>query len=506
MLYYVKKLSVCLSLWAICLVLSSSLFAQNPRIVVVEPGFATLNTAIVGDTLPNGARVDTNTVYMLRRGPNAIYLLDGSIENRFPLTIEAESGNGERPKIIPGVGGGGSSSRPFRARDNLTLRGLYVTNEDELGGLNTRIIRISADNAKIVVDDCHLDKDGQSAFRLDNAWISIFITNSIVSNIGVTNDPNNGRGIDDRGNPADSIVIENSTFYNLTSRVIRDAGGIINYARFNHNTLVNIGQFAVTFGEVAKVAFTNNLLINTGFYGHDSTDRQAVAIDSLIGGGVQVVNIRNNNFYLDPALEAAYPADSVSAIPFFNTTAQNFIDQAGTGATMLNEAISFANGPAVPTDVVTAFWNSPSDPQPPLDTAGEPFDFGYPNTTQSFSWGTDSKPLGAVTWFGLTVGIEDIGNGQIPAAYELRDNYPNPFNPETNIEYTLPANTLVRVTVYNLLGQKIATLVNKEQTAGIYRVNWNGITDSGVAVSSGIYFYRMETPSFTKVKRMLLMK
>ncbi len=506
MLRHAKKLPIWLCLGAICWGLSGIVFAQSPRVVIVEPGFATLNTAIDGDTLPDGARVDTNTVYMLRRGPNAIYLLDGSIENRFPLTIEAEPGSGERPKIIPGVGAGGSSSRPFRPRADLTLRGAYVTNEDELGGLNTRIFRISADSAKIVIDDCHLDKDGQSAFRLDNAWISIFLTNSIVSNIGVTDDPNNGRGIDDRGNPADSIVIENCTFYNITSRVIRDAGGIINYARFNHNTLVNIGQFGVTFGEVAEVAFTNNMIVNAGFYGHDSTDRQVISVDSLIGGGVQAVNIRNNNFYLDPALVAAYPADSVSAIPFFNTTAQNFIDEAGTGATILNEAITFTNGPAVPTDVVTAFWNNPGDPQPPLDTAGEPFDFSYPGTTQSFSWGTDGNPLGDISWFGLTVGIEEIGNGAVPAAFALRDNYPNPFNPETNIEYALPFNAFVSVTVWNLIGQKVATLVNEKQQAGTYRVTWNGLSDRGETVGSGIYFYRLATPNYTETKRMLLIK
>ena len=95
--------------------------------------------------------------------------------------------------------------------------------------------------------------------------MTIKITNSVISGIGFPSDPNNGRGIDDRGNNIDTVIIENSTFYNLTSRIIRDDGGYIKYASFKNNTVVNIGQFGITFGRVGELYFQNNIFMNAGF-------------------------------------------------------------------------------------------------------------------------------------------------------------------------------------------------------------------------------------------------
>ncbi|MFT7163114.1 MAG: hypothetical protein ACI9GZ_004315, partial [Bacteroidia bacterium] len=217
---YRKSIFVPLVSLAILFSLTQNTFAQ--RIVEVAEGAGTLNEAIASDTTATGERVDANTIYQLARG--GTYITWGSIENRdFHLTIQAADGDGARPFIQPGIpDGGDGSSRPFRPRADLTLKGLSITNLDQLGGLNTRIIRISADSVKIELDDCWLNQDGQSAFRFDNPGIKLFINNSVISNIGVPLDPNNGRGIDDRGNDVDSLVIENTTFYNLTSTILRD--------------------------------------------------------------------------------------------------------------------------------------------------------------------------------------------------------------------------------------------------------------------------------------------
>ena len=120
--------------------------------VFVAPGFGTLNAAVDGDTTSTGARRDSAilpTVYVLER--DGVYVLDGSIENRFPLIIVAADGSGERPQLIPGVPTGGSSSRPFRVRGDITLRGLYITNEDQLGAALLRTIRVSADSVRVVL-------------------------------------------------------------------------------------------------------------------------------------------------------------------------------------------------------------------------------------------------------------------------------------------------------------------------------------------------------------------
>lgn len=89
----------------------------------------------------------------------------------------------------------------------------------------------------------------------------------------------------------------------------------------------------------------------------------------------------------------------------------------------------------------------------------------------------------------------------IPEGFELAQNYPNPFNPTTQISYSLPGQTHVQVTVYNTLGQEVATLVNETKNAGRYEVSFDA---SGL--SSGVYIYRLQTDSYTETRQMMLIK
>jgi hypothetical protein len=94
-----------------------------------------------------------------------------------------------------------------------------------------------------------------------------------------------------------------------------------------------------------------------------------------------------------------------------------------------------------------------------------------------------------------------------PEVYALADNYPNPFNPETTIKYQLPEAGDVTLEIYNMLGQVVRTLVNAEQTAGRYVLQWDATNDAGQPLSSGIYFYRIQAGGeFQSVKKMLLLK
>lgn len=96
--------------------------------------------------------------------------------------------------------------------------------------------------------------------------------------------------------------------------------------------------------------------------------------------------------------------------------------------------------------------------------------------------------------------------GLIPVITALDTNFPNPFNPETTIRYATKEAGLVRVSVYNLKGQLIRSLVNESKAAGFHRVIWNGRDDRGAAVASGIYFYRMDAKNYSATKKMMLMK
>ena len=101
------------------------------------------------------------------------------------------------------------------------------------------------------------------------------------------------------------------------------------------------------------------------------------------------------------------------------------------------------------------------------------------------------------------VSSEEILN---PLVTKLNQNYPNPFNPETKISYQLPENGKVELTVYNLKGQRVKTLVNENLDTGNHTVIWNGNNDNGKPVSSGIYFYKLKIGNYEKTRKMILMK
>ena len=95
---------------------------------------------------------------------------------------------------------------------------------------------------------------------------------------------------------------------------------------------------------------------------------------------------------------------------------------------------------------------------------------------------------------------------EVPEEYELVQNYPNPFNANTEIGFALPKDVHVRLAIYNLLGEKITTLVDEDRKVGRYKVRWDGTDAKGNPVSSGIYIYRLEAGSFKAQKRMSIVK
>ena len=90
---------------------------------------------------------------------------------------------------------------------------------------------------------------------------------------------------------------------------------------------------------------------------------------------------------------------------------------------------------------------------------------------------------------------------QLPAAYQLRQNYPNPFNPSTTIGYELPKSSIVKLSVFDVLGREVSALVNERREAGVHEVKFDG---SGI--SSGVYFYRIEAGGFVQTRKLLLLR
>jgi len=94
----------------------------------------------------------------------------------------------------------------------------------------------------------------------------------------------------------------------------------------------------------------------------------------------------------------------------------------------------------------------------------------------------------------------------LPTVYALSPNYPNPFNPTTTINYSIPESGNVELAIFNAAGQKVRTLINEHQSASFYKVVWDGRNDTGESVASGIYFYRLVSGNFAKIQKMTLVK
>ncbi|MBT5069171.1 MAG: T9SS type A sorting domain-containing protein, partial [Candidatus Marinimicrobia bacterium] len=94
----------------------------------------------------------------------------------------------------------------------------------------------------------------------------------------------------------------------------------------------------------------------------------------------------------------------------------------------------------------------------------------------------------------------------IPEVYALRQNYPNPFNPVTTLRYDLPEEALVNITIYDMMGRVVKTMVNSQQNAGYKSIQWNATTDEGKPVSAGLYLYTIQAGEFRQTKKMVLLK
>lgn len=118
----------------------------------------------------------------------------------------------------------------------------------------------------------------------------------------------------------------------------------------------------------------------------------------------------------------------------------------------------------------------------------------------------ETSMLTPSSYVSVTVVVAGKSKSLLPEGFSLPQNYPNPFNQETVIKYTLPEDCHVKLTIYNMLGQKVKTLINQYQSAGYKMVRWNSRDDRGDEVASGVYFFKIEAGGYSDFKKMLLLK
>lgn len=160
---------------------------------------------------------------------------------------------------------------------------------------------------------------------------------------------------------------------------------------------------------------------------------------------------------------------------------------------------------------VLIFKKSAIDMLPPL-MAAAPLRIGRAHflTTDNWYVAPFRGKIDNVKLYNYALGLATTGvngnEGSVPLVFELSHNFPNPFNPSTEIRFTIPKFDHVTLEVIDLLGRKVKTLVDEERHAGLHTVTWNSTNSANQQVASGMYFYRLRAGDLTSVKKMLLLK
>ncbi len=248
----------------------------------------------------------------------------------------------------------------------------------------------------------------------------------------------------------------------------------------NCNTTGNVA--GVFVGSVTKVTLKNNIIVNTynttssyGIYKNTTTatllsDYNDISTVSGRIGFLTVAQISLANWQTASAGDANSKTDTVV---FVSST-----DLHLAGASLGNSNLAGTTGLGITTDI---------------DGDTRSATLPYMGADESIT-----KPLKAT-------GVNSVHNG-LPTAYELGNNYPNPFNPTTQIRFALPQQSMAKLAVYDMLGREVCTLVDGMMNAGYFETTWNGKNNNGARVSSGMYMYRIEAGSFAASKKMLLLK
>jgi hypothetical protein len=451
--------------------------AQGEHDMIVEPSaVGILEQTIFGDTMPTGERMDPDRIYVLRR--SSPYLINEIIDVAdFHLQIKAEEGDGLRPLLLFNAEDGGEVvSQMFvtSSGGSITLDGIHIAGQDILGRRITRLIRMNGDKSRVSVNNCVLDESGQSGFRLNADSIKVFISNTIIDRMGQLNDPDNGRFLDNRGHPIDSLWVTNSVIYDITSRIYRHSGsGYLHHAKIDQNTFFGSGQWGLTFSPADELVFTNNIVANPVFLGYTADQRYAITIDTFRDG--DYVDISYNNFFTDPAFDAALPevsansGDTVRSVngAFFGPQISNAMAASASSTTNISEVLQFANAPGVQQDFIDNTYDSTAvlggwdfsaltvndiysaiGGEQAVDRYTTFHDFSYDETAVSYTAGDKGQKLGA--------DLAIIGT-DVKEDFFVRDNilfYPNPVSNELFIQ-NLDQTELHSIMIYDLKGVQI---------------------------------------------------
>jgi len=511
---------------------NTGLFAQSPsRTQVIEPtGLNAIIDFINNEITTLGAATVSDTKYILRR--DATYPYSTMIEGPYSFWVEAEEGEGARPKIIP-INVGDEAPRMLRGQDadslGFTYIGLdYIGWDTDGNHIDNAMLRATGNYCRLRSEDCVYNGHRAEVVRMDGMHQTARLLNNIFRNCYQHDKWNKGRSmVSLRMHPQDTVIISGNTHFNTTTMFNHGATDTVQYFEVSGNTFYNVAARGQTSAYINPSAFTgafrfgaaqtliieDNIFYNVGFMGLQEGWADSFFVFQYIPTTSAATPVfRNNNIYLDPELYAANP-DTAEMVQNFDPELAALLGDISLSGN-ISEALTFTNAPGIDSckRAIERYWAAPDTSHLvilKLDDTIETgdVDFSYDGALSGVG-GTDGQPLGAPRWHaGVTVSIEDETFAGVPASFKLLGNYPNPFNPSTTIRFDLHKTAIVQVQVYDILGQLVMETPEITMTAASgkeFRI------DAAADWASGVYIYKLmaktRTSTFSSVGRMLLLK
>lgn len=534
-----------------------------------DPGYISLTEIIHGDTLADGTRKNLNRVYKLVKG-GFYLLDGRVDANEFDLVLIGEKGDETTapPTIAHDVDeAGGHAFDMFRVGMNATFKNILFNASDINDSPSKRFIDINSLDSKIIIDNCVFVNFLNRLIDLrGTVGTSIFVTNNLAINV---NDSNNEWGahiFHTANTDGDTMWVQNNTFFNFGHNGTAP-GTQFNFSWWNHNTFVNFGHRLLGHDYNQEHYFTENVLYNISIVGEDSTwfpDAGGtweavfglVDSDTLAEGpnADRVLWYDANSVQNSEAFDLLYDNYSGNTqrlyVPIMGERLEWIINDdatwpnAGVGnwydahPTFTDEAVVVANlekqvlwaleewADSTPVERTNRIWDMDGDNRPITTPWPIPLDLSFTNS-ELLTAGHGQLPIGDLNWFpaekmqweaskeiyeqkiknfepAIITDVDDVEF--VASEFYLHQNYPNPFNPSTNIKFNLKKSSDVKISIYDILGQEVAVLVNTNMNAGSHNTQWNGTDRYNNKVNSGMYFYKLEADNFIQVRKMMLLK
>ena len=406
------------------------------------------------------------------------YIEEKLIEITKDITIKAADDLTTKPVIFPV-----STSKLFSIMAGLNLDGIVVDGRKPNGDITTlyNIIYMKVDTSltKIVSNDFSLrinncilknmDKDkAKVMYSSDNNQAtldSIIITNTVIKDI-------NGFGM----------------YFKTTKS--KHHPGTFRYLKWENCLVTNLGGSQGRMG-IISAAYVNELENVPEVLVNHVTFANVNASDDAKGSELYVTDC---NAVIQNCIAVNIKNDADSMKIFYNVA--DTVVSGNPPRTVIQNCLKHTNTPYYGFIADTLINNFNADPMF-VDSANG--DYTLKEGSIGKNAATDGLDLGYIPG-GLSVGVDDEVT-ELPETFELSQNYPNPFNPSTVISFSIPNSGITKLSVYNILGQKVATLVNKELSAGSYQYEFDASN-----LTSGVYFYKLSSNNYSAIKKMMLVK